>query len=453
MSNPDNRRDNKPRNLTRRSFLGRSAGAVSLYGAAISARSAPARGANETIRVGLIGCGSRGPYLGFVFQSQPNVQVVAVCDVYRKHREHAAELVSRLGAKARLYNDFRELLEQADIDAVVIATNIHWHVIPAIAACAAGKDVYLEKPVGAAVYEGRAAINAAKRSGRIVQMGMQQHSWAHYVEAAEVIQSGKLGEISEVHVWDVRKMPLGAPPDSDPPEGLDWDFWLGPAPKVPYNPNRQFQHDWFFDYSGGWQLAWGAHHMGIVHEVMGVRGPVSVTAAGGKYAFAEDNREWPDTFDGACAYPAGPVAKQGFLLRYMCRTGSGIPIHGRSNGKAFHGSGGVLVLNRQGYELYTEKQDWGQEPRPDRVVVSAKREHEVVGDHVAAFLRCVRERGRPVVDLESGHLASNPGHLMNIAWRLGRRIEWDVESEKVRDDAQAGRLLSRQYRTPWTLPS
>lgn len=455
MSNRDRRRVRGVGGLSRRKFIRASIGigAASMAAQASLAQSRPARGKNETLRVGLIGCGARGPYLGFLFQSRPDVEVVAVCDVYRKHREQAAELVGRVGARPQLCNDFRELLERPDIDAVVIATNIHWHVIPMIAACAAGKDVYLEKPVGASVEEGRAALKAAHRYNRIVQMGMQQHSWAHYAEAARLIQSGTLGEISEVHVWDVRRMPLGSPPDAEPPEGLDWDLWLGPAPEVPYNPNRQFHHDWFFDYSGGWQLAWGAHHMGIVHQVMGVRGPSNVTASGGKYAFAQDNREWPDTFDGACAYSPGPVAKQGFLLRYVCRTGSGIPIYGRHNGKAFHGTEGVLVLNRQGYAIYNEKTEWGQAPEPDRVVVSEKREHDVVNDHVAAFVRCVRDRSQPVIGLEAGHRASNPGHLMNIAWRLGRRIAWDVEQERVRDDEEASRLLSREYRTGWSLPS
>lgn len=457
MSNHHDRPASPREALTRRLFLNRSlqltAGAAWIGTGAARAQSKPSGSPNATIRVGLIGCGSRGPYLGYVFQSQPNVQVTAVCDVYEKHVNHAAELVSRIGAKPKIYVDYRRLLAEAQVDAVVIATNVHWHVIPAIEACAAGKDVYLEKPVGATVEEGQAAIAAAKRYNRIVQMGMQQQSWPHYLEAIEIIRSGKLGEISEVHVWDVRNMPLGAPPDGDPPPGLDWDFWLGPAPKVAYNPNRQLQHDWFFDYSGGWQLVWGAHHMGIVHQAMGVGAPVAASGFGGKYAFAKDNREWPDTFDGACEYPSGPVARQGFLLRYVCRTGCGLPIHGRYNGKAFHGTEGVLVLNRQGYAIYPEKDNWDGEPKLERVVPSERRENDIVFAHVASFLEAVRNRSRPVIDVQAGHLASNPGHLMNIAWRLGRRVQWDGQRERIKDDDQANRLLSRRYRSPWVLPA
>jgi predicted dehydrogenase len=206
---------------------------------------------------------------------------------------------------------------------VIVATNEHWHVLPAIHACAAGKDVYLEKPVGTSILEGRALINAARRYDRIVQMGTQQHSWEHYQQAVELIRAGAIGAVSQVHVWDVENQSpgIGSPPDEPAPAELDWDFWLGPSPSVAYNRNRYAHEDWFFDYGGGWQVAWGAHHFDIVHWAMGVTGPVSATGSGGKFAFPGDNRQWPDTFEGTCQYPAGPVAENGFLLTYTAPAG------------------------------------------------------------------------------------------------------------------------------------
>jgi predicted dehydrogenase len=455
MPNRDSH-ENSVRGLSRRKFLSHSAAAATVLAApriASRAKGQPARGANETISVGLIGGGSRGHYLGYLFESEPDVRVAAVCDVFDEHTEKAAELVTRVGGKPVLHSDYRRVLDDPEIDAVVIATNVHWHAIPAIAACAAGKDVYLEKPVGCSVVEGRAVIDAARENGRIVAMGMQQQTWPHYHQAAEIIRSGEIGDVSEVHVWDVRNMPLGAPADADPPSGLDWDFWLGPAPKVAYNANRQFHHDWFFDYSGGWQLVWGVHHLGAVHSIMGVQAPTSVSASGGKYAFAKENREWPDTFNGACEYPPGPAAARGFHLRYTCRTGSGRPVEGCHHGKAFHGTKGTLVLSRQGYSIYPDAIDGTPAPAPERMVKSELKEHEVVIRHVQGFLESVRSRKAPVVDVEAGHAASNPGHLMNIAWRLGRKVTWDARLEKCPGDSQANALLTRQYRSPWTLPA
>jgi predicted dehydrogenase len=410
------------------------------------------RSANDTLRVGVIGSGSRGPYIGYAFHSTPGVQVTALCDVYDENMAKAVKLVEGLGVKPAVHKDFRRLLDDRDIDAVIVATNVHWHALPAISACAAGKDVYLEKPVATSVAEGRAIVRAARRHDRIVGMGTQQHTWEHYREAAELIRSGRLGNISEVHVWDIARHHLGAPPDTAPPPGLDWDFWLGPAPESPYNVNRQMHHDWFFDYCGGWQLAWGVHHCDIVHMAMGAEAPVAAVASGGKWAYGDrDNREWPDTFNGVCEYPPCPAAKDGFAMTYTLRTGSDPLVEGRRNGKAFHGTEGSLVIGRDGYDLYAAGKDRGVQP--EQRVKSRLKEHEVVLAHVKRFVECVRERRRPETDIEVGHRATTPGHLMNIAWRLGRRVRWDASSERFKNDAEADALLSRQYRSPWSLPA
>jgi len=441
--------------LSRRGFLG----AAAALGTGLFTPAAPARAPrsgrdlNDEVSVGLIGCGSRGPYLGYIFHDSPGVRVTALCDVHREHLEKARKFLEGLGSKPAIHGDYRKLLDDKAIDAVIVATNAHWHVLPAIHACAAGKDVYLEKPVGTSIGEGRAAIRAARSHNRIIQMGTQQRSWDHYHEAVNIVRSGVLGRISHVHVWDVRNFHpgFGSPPDCPPPAGLDWDFWVGPSPAVPYNPNRCKYHYWFFDYGGGWEVAWGTHHYDIVHWAMGVRGPVAATGVGGKFAFPGGNHQWPDTFDGACEYPPGPVSEKGFLLTYTMRNGSGQPVEGREHGKAFYGTDGTLILNRQGYEIRPETRD-------DKKVIQEKKrgqtqkEHQAVIRHVRSFIDCLRTRKRPFADIEAGHRATNPGHLMNIAWRLGRRVRWDPQREEVIGDPEAGDLLAKRYRKPWSLP-
>ena len=214
--------------------------------------------------------------------------------------------------------------------------------------------MYVEKPLGTSIGEGRAAVQAARKYDRVVQIGTQQRSWPHYQQAAEVIRSGRLGEISEVKVWDYDYMypGFGSPPDSAPPPEFGeayWDFWLGPSPKRPYNPNRFLHHYWFFDYAGGWQVDWAVHHNDIVHMCLGVTAPFSATASGGFLCFEKTNTEWPDTFSGICEYGPGPVAKKGFLLQYTFR--GGCRREQRSHGKLFCGTEASLILDRSGYTI------------------------------------------------------------------------------------------------------
>ncbi|KPL27013.1 MAG: hypothetical protein AMJ72_11250 [Acidithiobacillales bacterium SM1_46] len=403
-------------------------------------------GANEKVTLGLIGCGGRGRHVMSIFQRFPDVEIAAVCDVYRPNCEKARGMT---GGKATTYNDYRQLLERSDIDAVIVATNGHWHVLPTIHACEAGKDVYVEKPLGTSIGEGRAAVKAARRCDRIVHHGTQQRSMPHYARAVEIIRSGKLGDISRVGVWDLENQwpGFGNPPDGDPPAGLDWDFWLGPAPPVPFNINRVHHHYWFFDYGGAWQLDWAVHHYDIVHWAMGVERPYAATAMGGKLAF-DDNREWPDTFEAICEYPPGPASKRGFLLVYTFRGGCQRPIEQRFHGKAFYGTDATLVLNRNGYEIYSETREG------KKVVEEIRRGGSPEdGPHQRAFIEAVRSHERTTADIETAHYSSNPGHLMNIAWRVQQRIRWDAEKEQVVGDREANQLVTRKYRKPWALPT
>ncbi len=427
---------------TRRSFLGTAAaGTATAFagGAPYAAGASRQPGPNETIGIGLIGCGGQGRHVMRRHLEVPGVRMVAVCDV---HRERLAQARNEAGGeKVAAYGDFRKLLENEHVDAVIVATTGHWHVLPTIHACRAGKDVYLEKPLGTSIGEGRAAVKVAQETGRIVQFGTQQRSWEHYQRAAEIIRSGRLGEISEVKVWDYDYFypGFGSPPDGDPPAELDWDFYLGPAPATAYNPNRFIRHYWFYDYGGGWQVDWAVHHYDIVHWCMGVKYPVAAAALGGRHGFEDCNGEWPDTFGGVLQYGPGPVAKRGFLLQYTARTAS--RAEQRSHSKRFFGSEASMIIDRAGFTITPEIGKPGEE--------ESFRTPET--NHAGVFIENVRQRQRPFGDIEDGHYSTLPGHLLNIAYRTGRTIRWDGENEKVIDDAEANALVTRSYRAPWSL--
>jgi predicted dehydrogenase len=256
---------------TRREFLGSAAAtaAVAWTGSKVRAATAAMRSSpGSTINLGLIGCGDEGRSVMEGHMRCPDTRIVAVCDL---NEERLGLGVKATGnASVTTYRDYRKLLENKDIDAVIVATNDHWHCLCTINACQAGKHVYVEKPLGTSIGEGRAMIKASRKYDRVVQIGTQQRSWPHYQQAAEVIQSGRLGDISEVNVWDYDYFypGFGSPPDADPPKEFGenyWDFWLGPSPKRPYNRNRFLRWYWFFDYARAWQVDWGMHHYDIVH--------------------------------------------------------------------------------------------------------------------------------------------------------------------------------------------
>jgi predicted dehydrogenase len=414
------------------------------------------RSPNETINLGLVGCGVRGTQLVDIFNELPGVRFAAVCDVDSKR---LAEVRKQAGGESVLaYHDFRKLLDNQEIDAVLVATNGHWKALVATHACRAGKDVYVEKPLATSIGEGRSIVEAAKKYQRIVQIGTQQHSATHYRKAAEIVQSGRLGRISEVKVWDyINHNPgIGSPPDSDPPPELDWDFWLGPSPKVPYNPNRIDHHYWFFDYGGAWQTDWAVHHYDIVHWAMGTQSPISAFAAGGHFSFDEDkdNREWPDTFSGIVEYGPCPTADKGFLLQYTTRAGNQYVNYPASDAKCFFGTDASLLVHRGGYTFSPEIRRSNKELKEEIYSVEEQTgEFQDSGDkvHQQAFLDNLRNRTQPETSSETGHYASIPGHLMNIAWRTGRKLHWDAEQEQIVGDNEANALLTKKYRAPWKL--
>jgi predicted dehydrogenase len=414
-------------------------------------------GANDRVVVGLIGCGGRGRYVARLMREAPGVEFGAVCDVYEPNAARAREWA---GPGARAYKDFRHLLEQKDIDAVQISTPDHWHAIPTVLACQAGKDVYVEKPLAHNVKEGRAMVQAARRYKRIVQAGTQHRSASHFREAARIVQSGELGEVRYVRVWNYVNMypnGIGREADSNPPEGLDWDFYLGPAPLVPYNRKRFLgTYRWFWDYAGGYITDFGTHRFDTVHQIMGLDAPRSVAASGGRFSL-KDAGEVPDILQATYEYP-------GFILSYEACLISAHGLGGRTpgmkyynargaddrpNGMAFYGTNGALFADRIGFEIYPDlKPGSSSEYRVERKQTNVS---DATALHAANFVECVRSRKTPNGEIQHGHRAASVAHLGNIAMKAGKKLRWDAQKEDFLDAPEASRLLSRQARKPWDL--
>jgi predicted dehydrogenase len=444
--------------LGRRAFL--QGGTATLLSAASYGR---VMGAHERVGVGFIGFGLIGKRHVLDFRAQPEVNPVAIAEVHAGRRREAEAF---FGTSVRGHGDFRKLLDDHDVDAVVISTPDHWHALMTLMACAAGKDVYVEKPLTLFVREGRWMVDAARRHQRVVQVGTQQRSGPHYQRARDLIQAGHLGKVSSVRMHAYRNiMPgYGRPPDQDPPHELDWDLWQGPAPSRRYNPNRCIYHfRWFWDYSGGQMTNLGQHALDIVHWCLGVKGPLSVTSIGGRFSL-QDNGETPDTQDALIEYPGWTAS---WSHREAARGASTTPP------LEFFGPKGSLAISRAGFVVNADRKvvpentvpqftDAHPVGGPQRVVASAPTElwtrpvEDHTGDareqfrlHVRNFLDCVKSRKEPISDLESGHRVATVCHLANLSLRLGRRLRWDADREMVLGDTEAARMLVRPYRAPW----
>ena len=407
--------------------------------------------ANRRDRVALIGCGGQGS--GDLRAAlRLGAQVVALCDVSDEQALRMSESVKRTFDQTPdlVTRDFRRVLDRQDVDAVIIGTPDHWHALPTIMACQAGKDVYVEKPLALTIGEGRVMVNAARRYNRVVQMGTQQRSSSHFKSAVDYVKSGALGKIRVVKTWAYQDwMGNIAPvPDSAVPPGVDYDMWLGPAPKRPFNKNRfHFNFRWYYDYSGGLMTDWGAHMIDIANWGMGVNVPKSATSVGGKFGFPDDAEETPDTQQALWEF-------DGFSMMWEHATAIGQGPYMRDHGVAFHGNNGVLVVDRGGWEVLSETETKENKKRY-RMIGEPRRGSS--GDmnqaHMKDFLDCVESRKRPASDVEIGHNSMIACHLANIAFRTGRVVHWDAAREQITGDAEAQKLVSKAYRAPWALPA
>ena len=449
--------------MNRRAFIKSSA----LAGAAtaFSARSyAQIAGANERVRVGVIGFGLMGRNHTRSFHGLKDSKVVAVSDCYRPRMDACVELV---GTDCAKYPDFRKMLERKDVDAVVVAPGDHWHALQMMLACDAGKDVYVEKPLHLFVREGEWMQRVAVRTKRVVQVGTQQRSGPHYHKAKELLRGGAIGAIVSVQCNFFRNiMPgIGNPPDGDAPADLDWNMLLGPAPQHRYNPNRALYHfRWFWDYSGGQMTNLGHHSLDIVHWIFGLTAARAVSSSGGRH-FLKDNAEVPDTQDVIIEYPGFNVVVQ---LREASTGGSP-----RGTGSlTFMGTKGVMTLGRDGFEILPDKKVdpvnafarimgghpvGGPQPVAEledefwceKAVDKSGDSKQQVVDHAKNFLDCVKSRKTPNSDLASSHWVSTTCHLANISLRTGRKLVWDAAANDIRGDKEASAMLTRPYRAPW----
>jgi predicted dehydrogenase len=438
--------------IDRRVFMKRAAGAgVTLSISMAGPLTRKALGANDRVRVGVIGTGRQGRSNMKAFKEH-GAEIAAVCDVYAPNLEKGK---LEAGPDAATYGDFRKLLDDKTIDVVINATPDHWHALPTVMACQAGKDVFVEKPISVAVEEGKAMVAAARKHQRVVQVGLWQRSNLHFQHAVQIVREGLLGKVTFVRTWNYgNSFPegFGNPPDSDPPAGLDWDMWLGPAPKVPFNANRfgvgpdrwsTFRH--FYDYANGMLGDWAVHLVDIVQWALEVPGPQVVTCTGSKYAI-HDNVETPDTLVATFEYP-------GFVCTYENRHANANSMFGKGYGIEFHGTEGTMFLNRSGFEVFpeTRKRENGEE-----VARTASMRMDEVDDglfnHVGNMLECLKTRKRPASDIEYGHQSSATCLLGNVALRSRERIEFDPVKQELRNPSPAARkLFSREYRAPWKL--
>jgi predicted dehydrogenase len=407
---------------------------------------------SDLIRVGLIGCNGMGFHDLRSILKIPAVECAALCDVDAAVLNRQADQLEReTGVRPPLYADFRRLLDDPDLDAVIIATPDHWHCLITVMACEAGKDVYVEKPLANSIGECGLMVAAAERYGRIVQAGQWQRSEPHWSDAVAYARSGEIGRIRLVKAWAYQGWMKAIPvqPDAPVPEGVDYDMWLGPAPARPFNPNRfHFNFRWFWDYAGGLMTDWGVHMIDMVHAAMGDAGPRRVMASGGKFAYPDDASETPDTMQASFEF-------DGYSMLWEHATGIDLGPYERDHGVAIIGNRGTVVVDRGKWEVLPETDDIAgrRSYLTTPVPVQERRGDAGLDLHLANFVACIATREQPKCSAAVAARAAVTAHLGNIAFKTGRRLTWDDATRSFPDDAEANALLRPTYRAPWRLPS
>lgn len=402
--------------------------------------------ANEKVVIGLIGVGGRGYGAHLqTFSGFPDVAIGAVCDVHQPYLDRAVEF-TRGSAKA--YTDYRKLLEQKDLDAVIVTTPPHWHALQTLEALAAGKDVYCEKPMSRFPMEARRMVDFARKYGRVTQVGTQIHATDNYHKCVDVVRSGTLGQITSVDnicTMNDDSEGLGTPPDAAPLPGLDWNAWLGPAPEAPFNIGRfrDGMHRYFKDYVDSWLHELGPHIVDLPFWALELGCPTAVTASGGRYATASI-ADVPDTMQVVWEWP-NLTMTWNMLQHNSFNYGVGDPGSGRQLGIIFHGKERTLlanyglcrVLDKQGKVVEGETYPVAAPPSPghEREFVDAVKSREECSCSFAKHL--------PM------HTALNLAH---ISLQLGRKLHWDAETWQVVGDNEANALITPTYRAPWKLP-
>ena len=426
--------------VSRRTFLNATAAGLGLT--ALNVRTLASQQPNDHISLAMIGVGGMGTGRLRQFLEHPDVRIAAICDVDRSHVDRAVAIVeSARGYRPKGVEDYRHVLDDREVDAVAIVTPDHWHSIPTVRAFEAGKDVFVEKPLSYSVAEGRAMADASARHKRVSQMGNHIHNdLPNYRRVVELVQSGTLGRITRVHVWRTnRTEPWKVDNPPTPPPGLNYDFWLGPAPKRPYEPLRSHvTYRDFWDYSGGTLIDFWCHIVDVAMWALDLKAPTSISAAGGRL-FVTDATETPDTVEAVLDYPNLVVM---FSLRPTPLPGFE---HMGSIGCLFEGTEASLVTNYERHEVRVKGQKVEDFPRPDPTIPDSP-------GHLREFLDAIKTRNlETTCNVRYGHRLTKLGLLTNIAYRTGRTLRWDDERERVVDDREANRYLKRKFRKPYTL--
>ena len=454
--------------VSRRRFL--ETGALVVSGAGLarpsSAQSRPAApvAPSDRVRVAFIGVGNRGDQLLDAFAAQADVEIAALCDVYEPYlRREPSAIHERYRAMGRVprmkvpiagsvprERDFRRLLDRKDIGAICIATPDHWHAVQAIQAMDAGKDVYVEKPLTITLAEGRRMVEAQRRTGRVVQVGLNRRGAPVYQKLVPLVQGGLIGKVTMARAYRVSDMHprgIGRLRPEEPPPGFDWDLWLGPRAFRPYQYNiAPYLFRWWKDYSS--QMGnWGVHYMDVIRWLIGERAPVAVSAHGGRFA-VDDDRTIPDTMEVTFELGSGALVVFGIY-----EAGGADPVAGGEI--ELVGTKGTLVASEDGYVVRPARpgqfQDWKALVEPQEEKEAGGESSDSTARLVRNFLDCVKARSTPWCPLEEGHRSTSFAHLANIALETRSRLEWDPEAERVRGNPAANALLRYEYRKPWTL--
>jgi predicted dehydrogenase len=442
----------KKQTLTRRTFT--KAWAASAAVGLTAAQATQVLGANERIRLGFIGVANRGMQLVAAFLENSDVEITALCDVSQSALTRAQ---GRVGGKPFATGDFRKLIDRRDVDAVVIATPDHWHALQTIAACRAGKDVYVEKPLSITIREGRRMVEVARETARVVQVGLHRRSSKLYAAAARFVQAENLGKVTVSRCYQLSNMApggIGHAQPKAPPADLDWNMWLGPRPLRPFQENiAPYKFRWWMPYSS--QIAnQGTHFLDAIRWITGDLAPRSVTALGGRYV-VDDDRTIPDTMEAVFESPAGRLTIFG---QYEA---NGNPAMAQPGYLELRGTQGTAYVSDSAVNVVPEKGGQFQDHRPRMKPLELKAAEDgsvkevknlsLTARHARNFLDCMRTRELPHCDVEIGHRSTSYALLANIALVTRAQLEWDAQRETITNHAEANHLLHYEYRAPWKL--
>ena len=440
--------------ITRRSFIEQAA-SISLVGL-----TAPSLGAaeqtsntktvspNSRIHLGIIGCGGMGRSNLNECAKYPDVVVTGACDVWKNRRDAVAQ---QFKATCKTYSDYREMLQQKDIDAVIIATPPHWHTLQAINACEAGKDIYLQKPMTLHLGESIAVRNAVKKFNRISQIGTQIHASDNYRRVVEFIRSGNLGTVGVMRTFNVMNQGpqgVGHSPINTAPEGMDWEFWCGPAPLRSFNPilaADAYNHGSWMDYSGGWTPGMAPHIIDLPIWAMNLDYPIRTSSAGGRFTVKDDGDAY-DHHEVLWQYPNTVLTWMSSLTNSYDFMMRGDVEPSRRLGIYFHGSNGTLYANYGMFKIMAEGDKMKNLPTPPQSIPPSP-------GHEREWLDCIKSRQQTTCSVYYHVKVDVPIVLSLLSYKLGRSISFDPKTERITGDAEAARLSVPEYRAPWKFPT